>query len=65
MTMAVVLVTTLILIGTCGTRHVPLVTRDKAGVDIVTEHFARTRPGTVPRLPASLFLDNTDHQEII
>ena len=40
-------------------------TRDKAGVDIVTEHFARTRPGTVPRLPASLFSDHSDHQEII
>ena len=24
--------------------------------DSVTEHFARARPGTVPRIPASLFL---------
>ena len=31
--------------------------------DDVTEHFARTRPGTVPRLPASLFLDEAESQE--
>ena len=39
--------------------------------DSVTEHFARARPGTVPRIPASLFLQTesqsyqeTDHSHI-
>ena len=29
---------------------------DKPLLDSVTEHFAAARPGTVPRIPASLFL---------
>ena len=32
-------------------------TRENQSADFVTEHFARTKPGTVPRIPASLFQD--------
>ena len=41
---------------------------DKPLLDSVTEHFAAARPGTVPRIPASLFLQvasNTRDQEHI
>ena len=52
------------LLGLCQTRirgHVPR-DKDTRDTDIVTEHFARTRPGTVPRLPASLFLESSSPQ---
>ena len=38
------------------------VTREHESADFVTEHFARTKPGTVPRIPASLFQDISGDQ---
>ena len=38
------------------------VTRENQSADFVTEHFARTKPGTVPRIPASLFQDISGDQ---
>jgi len=38
---------------------------EKDNFDPVTEHFARSRPGTVPRIPASLFSSLQDFGSVI
>ena len=54
------------LICVCVTRdirtRVRQVTRENQSADFVTEHFARTKPGTVPRIPASLFQEVSSDQ---
>ena len=54
------------LICVCVTRDIrtrvrPL-PREIQSADFVTEHFARTKPGTVPRIPASLFQEVSSDQ---
>ena len=54
------------LICVCVTRDIrtrvrPL-PREIQSTDFVTEHFARTKPGTVPRIPASLFQEVSSDQ---